>query len=148
MKEKNAPLERLKHHATGAIERGEKVAIVGKPAMKENKHTPGPWTINAYGYYESSGTATGRQHVAISKHDSPAVSGYLISAPNSTIAEIKGTNSRLPDAHLIASAPELVELLQDAEFQLSRLTGENLLAYARTFSALARQAIAKAKGGV
>lgn len=113
--------------------------------MKENKHTPGPWTINAYGYYESSGAATGRQHIAISKHDSPAVLGYLISAPNSTIAEIKGTNSRLPDAQLIASAPELVEALEKLLHFEQRIIackedgGQSAIQQAR-------QAIAKAKG--
>ncbi len=28
------PLQTLQHHVTGAIERGEKVAIVGKPRLK------------------------------------------------------------------------------------------------------------------
>ena len=31
MNTKHTPLERLKHHVTGAIERGEKTAIVGQP---------------------------------------------------------------------------------------------------------------------
>lgn len=43
MKTKSTPLDRLKHHVTGAIERGEKTAIVAVT------HTPGPWTIEQQG---------------------------------------------------------------------------------------------------
>ena len=39
-----------------------------------------------------------------------------------------------------------ISLLEDAVFQLERLSGDNLEAYARTFAALAKVAIAKAKG--
>jgi hypothetical protein len=45
---------------------------------------------------------------------------------------------------LISAAPELLAFLKDCALQLGRLTGESLEAYARTFSALARAAIAKA----
>lgn len=41
----NTPLDRLKHHVTGAIERGEKTAIVEKPMNTETKHTPEPIEI-------------------------------------------------------------------------------------------------------
>lgn len=34
MKSNHTPLDRLKHHVTGAIERGEKTAIVGQPTTE------------------------------------------------------------------------------------------------------------------
>lgn len=45
---------------------------------------------------------------------------------------------------LLAAAPELLAILEDGEKMLNNLTGDNLVIYARTFSALARAAIAKA----
>jgi hypothetical protein len=36
------PNDALKYHVTGAIERGEAVAI---EAVVKTKHTPGPWTV-------------------------------------------------------------------------------------------------------
>jgi len=50
------------------------------------------------------------------------------------------------NARLIAVAPELLAILKDGAFQLERLTGENLSIYSRTFSTIARAAIAKAEG--
>jgi len=50
------------------------------------------------------------------------------------------------NARLIAAAPELFVMIKDGAFQFSRLSGENLETYARTFSALARAALAKAEG--
>lgn len=44
----NPPLSALRHHVTGAIERGEKTAIVGQPAAGEAEHTPRktlPWRV-------------------------------------------------------------------------------------------------------
>lgn len=40
----NAPLNALRHHVSGAIARGEAVAITEVP---QSKHTPGTWTYNA-----------------------------------------------------------------------------------------------------
>jgi hypothetical protein len=50
------------------------------------------------------------------------------------------------DAVLGAAAPAMYALLQDATLQLSRLTGSNLEAYARTFAVLAQKALAQAEG--
>ena len=50
------------------------------------------------------------------------------------------------DARLFAAAPVMYALLQDATLQLSRLTGSNLEAYARTFAVLAQKALAQAEG--
>ena len=49
-------------------------------------------------------------------------------------------------AKLEAINADLLNLLTAAD-RLEELTGENLAVYARTFAALARAAIAKAKGG-
>ena len=49
-------------------------------------------------------------------------------------------------AQASAAAPDLLNLLTAAG-RLEELTGENLAVYARTYAALARAAIAKAKGG-
>jgi hypothetical protein len=54
------------------------------------------------------------------------------------VAEILSPQ-RETDARLIAAAPRYHDLLCDAAMQLERLDGENLVAYARTFAALARQ---------
>ena len=50
------------------------------------------------------------------------------------------------NATLIAAAPAMYTLLQDATLQLARLTGSNLETYARTFSVLAKKALAQAEG--
>ena len=49
------------------------------------------------------------------------------------------------DAVLGAAAPAMYTLLQDATLQLARLTGSNLETYARTFSVLAKKALAQAE---
>ena len=50
------------------------------------------------------------------------------------------------NTNLIAAAPAMYTLLQDATLQLARLTGNNLETYARTFSVLAKKALAQAEG--
>ena len=69
-----------------------------------------------------------------------ALSGQLAFDVRSLTAE------QIANARLIAAAPELLNLLTAAD-RLETLTGENLAVYARTYAALARAAIAKAKGG-
>ena len=90
----------------------------------ETKHTPAPWTYN-----EADG-------IVESENGSP------IAIPQT---ERAGSPLVLPEemhanARLIAAAPRYHDLLCDAAMQLERLDGENLVAYARTFAALARQA--------
>jgi hypothetical protein len=64
----NAPLNALRHHVTGAIERGEAVAIAGIPNM--DKPTAGPWTVtcddNVTGIYYLR-TAQGVPHFSEDK---------------------------------------------------------------------------------
>lgn len=45
MSNKQNPLERLKHHVTGAIERGEKQAIAAQPVKRRSE---GPWTVEVH----------------------------------------------------------------------------------------------------
>ena len=90
-------------------------------------HTPGPWTIlpNTPHFVRAMHPTDGMQPVATVYH----FDGELEA-----------------NARLIAAAPDLLNLLTAAD-RLEELTGENLAVYARTFAALARAAIAKAKGG-
>lgn len=90
MKPKNNPLERLKHHVSGAIERGEKTAV---EAVVKPKHTPGPW-----------------MHT---KRDSEDTVHTLLNETNPVahVFSVYGTD-REANARLIACAPELLEALQ------------------------------------
>lgn len=45
----NTPLDKLRYHVTGAIERGEKEAITEQHRMKE-QHTPTPWYVHKVGF--------------------------------------------------------------------------------------------------
>jgi hypothetical protein len=88
----NAPLNALRHHVTGAIERGEKVAIAGIPNIV--KHTMGPWIIDG---------TQGEELVILQANDAPE-----------TIASLGDDYSpeNMANARLIAAAPELLEALQ------------------------------------
>jgi hypothetical protein len=84
------PLDRLKHHVTGAIERGEKTAVV---AVVGAKHTPGPWT---YGRMDEL------------NHGSEY---SWVSGPVGCIAHVypdREPTNDLANARLIAAAPELL----------------------------------------
>ena len=107
------------------------------PAPRQ--HTPGPWVTGGCGddgwrmilgpktrFYRAFGEAHTTSIACISVSDSEA--------------------EDLANARLIASAPELLNLLTAAG-RLEELTGENLAVYARTYAALARAAIARATGG-
>ena len=92
------------------------------PAHRQ--HTPGPWRAQI-------------------NHCTHAV----ISTDGFDIALLRASDfDSEANARLIASAPELLDLLTAAD-RLEELTGENLAVYARTYAALARAAIAKATGG-
>lgn len=57
------PLDALRHHVTGAIERGEAEAIT-EVTTQQQQHTPGPWTASHLSdsdgpyYYVTSETAS------------------------------------------------------------------------------------------
>lgn len=96
------------------------------------KHTPGPWVVKSTD--EDINTKT------------------VIDSTEFWIAKVLNFNRASDDigesqanAHLIAAAPAMYTLLQDATLQLARLTGSNLETYARTFSVLAKKALAQAE---
>lgn len=101
------------------------------------KHTPGPWAIeSAQGYSLPCEEFFLKIY---SENPGPEHDFTVAFARNADPLE------RRANARLIASAPDLLNLLTAAD-RLEELTGENLAVYARTFAALARAAIAKAKG--
>lgn len=69
--------------------------------------------------------------------------GLVISAKDGRTVAVAYDDKDTP---ILAAGPELLGLLEDAAFQLERLSGHNLEVYSRTFAALARAAIAKARG--
>jgi len=89
MKHTKGPLDKLKYHVTGAIERGEKQAI---KAVIKPKYTPGPWKfkrLESFEYHcdDINVTLTFNNHA---------------NAQDATIA----------NAALIAAAPEMLEALE------------------------------------
>ena len=87
---------------------------------KTTQFTPGPWVVHTF-------TISGKEKLEV--------------------LDATGTNACVQaNAHLIAAAPAMYTLLQDATLQLARLTGSNLETYARTFSVLAKKALAQAEG--
>jgi len=86
----------------------------------DSAHTPGPWYLNPR--------------------------GWVVQSTGDIVTRLEGSYNKEADARLIASAPDLLNLLTAAG-RLEELTGENLAVYARTYAALARAAIAKATGG-
>lgn len=94
------------------------------------KHTPGPW------------------YPHLAKADHCLSSSVWGAEPGNQVAVIGGKSLQTMNANatLIAAAPAMYTLLQDATLQLARLTGSNLETYARTFSVLAKKALAQAEG--
>ena len=87
--------------------------------MNKPQFTPGPWTVD---------------------------NQYIHGPDGIRFLAVAGDGAEQANARLIASAPDLLNLLTAAD-RLEELTGENLAVYARTFAALARAAIARATGG-
>jgi hypothetical protein len=101
-KTKQTPLDRLKHHVSGAIERGEAVAI---EAVVENKtkHTPGPWAIRGTRQYGFSIEAKSTD----ARFDLVTVAGMdLTLEPTCHLKQQFEANARL-----IAAAPEMLDAL-------------------------------------
>lgn len=132
----NAPLNALRHHVTGAIERGEAVAITGIPNMN-TKHTPGSW------YVGDRQTNNNTLPIYADIHIEPIASVL----PRPFYADTQEANARL-----IAASPELLEALQrvaccaDTAAHLLRDTAPDEAALFKKDAELARAAIAKATG--
>ena len=98
-----------------------------------SKHTPGPWVVYEF----------------VDGYDirAPEAECYVVTA--SDPEAVWGAIGREADAHLIAAAPELLEALELALAAHNRLLASDPLKAAWTFGrfeAIARAAIAKAKG--
>lgn len=123
------PIERLRHHVTGAIERGEAQAITEQRAA----HTPGPWIRGARLLDVCAGASVVATVACASSHPATEEQAHA-------------------NARLIAAAPDLLAALEQC------LTGDgaNCLAYGtdtpsmrRRFAEINRiatEAIRKAKG--
>jgi len=90
-----SPLERLRYHVTGAIERGEGVAIVEKPAAAAWNHTPGPWNWTEYNDTRAIHSADGTK----------------IALPEVWIGNAAEESEA--NARLIAAAPDMLETLEE-----------------------------------
>ena len=123
----------------------------------KTQHTPGPWRFVADGEMDDD-CNTPRIPVPFDftgpgYYNNPSIEGpggetvvgcgeYMVFGPHFNCD--KGT--RAANVALMCAAPDLLNLLTAAD-RLEELTGENLAVYARTFAALARAAVAKARGG-
>lgn len=130
-----APLERLRHHVSGAISRGESVPVVEVSAPAT--HTPGPWETKRaatpeafpqFGVYAENGNGHDLAHV--------------VSHGTARHAETEA------NARLIAAAPDLLEALQKLTDVLADVYSSEAQAKRALCSAskAARTAIAKAEG--
>ena len=105
------------------------------PAPRQ--HTPGPWSL---------APSFDRVERRVRHGDNPPLVWDIASGINSAHPDYMPRAEQIANARLIASAPDLLNLLTAAD-RLEELTGENLAVYARTYAALARAAIARATGG-
>ena len=132
-KPKHTPLDRLKHHVTGAIERGEAVAI---EAVVAPKHTPGPW------HYDD-------EFQEVRTNGTLKDSGKDICSFN--FADFD-TSEDTANAVLCAAAPEMLEALELLVESFPELQTDEALSGADVVEHLANnwevftKAIAKAKG--
>ena len=83
------PIERLRHHVTGAIERGEAQAITEQRAA----HTPGPWIRGARLLDVCAGASVVATVACASSHPATEEQAHA-------------------NARLIAAAPDLLEALE------------------------------------
>jgi hypothetical protein len=101
MKKKNEPLERLKYHVTGAIERGEGVAI--EAILPTTTHTPGPWEI-----FQAKGWSKG-----FAKQVNFEIRHVPKDKPQfHELVAITFRKASHADARLIAAAPEMLDALE------------------------------------
>ena len=112
------PIERLRHHVTGAIERGEAQAITEQRAA----HTPGPWIRGARLLDVCAGASVVATVACASSHPATEEQAHA-------------------NARLIAAAPDLLEALMRLVY-----TYQPRDDYEKQSLVIARAAIRKAKG--
>jgi hypothetical protein len=92
MSKKNKPLERLKYHISGAIERGEAKPI---EAVVAPRHTPGPWEVR------------------LAKPEFNSSDLWIWSESTGHVASISAVYSNgHANARLIAAAPDLLKFVK------------------------------------
>ena len=121
MKNFKTPLEALKYHVSGAIERGEGEAVTA--VINKYKHTPGPWVA--------------------SKRNQRTIVQQVLN-DSYAVAEVHAVygNEAEANARLIAAAPEMLEALE-AIFINHEVKGMS-----ETLNNKALAAIRKAKGEI
>lgn len=130
------PLDRLKHHVSGAIERGEKEPIVSQPRSKHTRdqlikmarlhygaevRDNSPDDLASIGadleaegcelsdYEETTPRHTpGPWEMTANYHQNP----YIYGADESPICKVLPGPNNTPNAHLIAACPEMYEQLK------------------------------------
>lgn len=101
------------------------------------KHTEGPWIVNL-----TDTNGHGGWSIEVGIHNIASVYANIVRAPrkDGDMARLKENQESIANAHLIASAPELLEACKYAIEQLKNVKG-------RTFPVLPiLNAIAKAEG--
>ena len=130
----NPAMSALRHHVTRAIARGEAQAITEVPATPRPAHTPGPWKVRV-------------------SHNG-ALRGYSIEHEDETLRSIVASNwehelceehgNSLPNARLIAAAPDLIDALEAVLPDLEHYVATHGPGPDKRL-AIARAAIAKAR---
>lgn len=115
------PIERLRHHVTGAIERGEAQAITEQRAA----HTPGPWIRGARLLDVCAGASVVATVACASSHPATEEQAHA-------------------NARLIAAAPDLLAALEIVSNCIPDSTGGTTLGTWEMQKV--REAIRKAKG--
>ena len=142
----NPALSALRHHVTGAIARGEAQAITEIPATTSPAHTPGPWSALIEGESlhgsETHLVAAGPHGMAVAEVPMSAYASTSGCRGKTTITAAQGR----ANARLIASAPELIEALEAVIPDLEHYVATHGPGPDKRL-AIARAAIAKAKGG-
>ncbi|HFZ0148215.1 TPA: hypothetical protein ACIJM1_003125 [Klebsiella aerogenes] len=110
--------------------------------MQEFKGTPGKWS-----FYHNSSSDKKVACIEICSSESLHEVAYLQSTPPS-IGKYEQTSfdKTIANAHLIASAPELLEALQGFYSWFNRIYGDDLDYHEEHPIAVAKSAIAKALG--
>lgn len=116
------PIERLRHHVTGAIERGEAQAITEQRAA----HTPGPWIRGARLLDVCAGASVVATVACASSHPATEEQAHA-------------------NARLIAAAPDLLAALETIA-NSEPMDGDSFVCDFDTLQSVARAAIRKAKG--
>ena len=119
------PIERLRHHVTGAIERGEAQAITEQRAA----HTPGPWIRGARLLDVCAGASVVATVACASSHPATEEQAHA-------------------NARLIAAAPDLLEALIELQKKLHEAIRLDVKKHYSLMvaDAAASTAIRKAKG--